>query len=114
MMHEQRIADHERLVLWRRSLGLSQRKMASKLRMRRDDYARQERSERECEVDIPAPYERITFRTLTVGERCFLLRWRANLTQAELAQQVGILRLHVWQTETNRLISPVLLKHWKL
>lgn len=113
-MKADRLADHERLVLWRRSLGLSQRKMASKLKLRRDDYARQERSERECEVDVPSPYDRANFKSLTMGERCFLQRWRANLTQAELAESAGVLRLHVWQTETDRLISPALVKYWKL
>jgi hypothetical protein len=104
-----RLRDHEKLVVLRHRLGLSQRQMAYEEDVPLRQLQRMESGERPLTPGLKAV--RVT--DLSPGERCFIMRLRAGKTQAHVARELRCCRRWVMLMETGRAPADDLLWYWE-
>lgn len=96
----------EKLTLWRRREGLSQRQAARKFGVGRNKYADLEKLEKqEC---IPTPH----VGDLYSYEMCFILRRRSTWTIADCAEQIGVSRYWYNLMELGKASPETLVQYW--
>lgn len=86
----------ERLLLERRRAGLTQEQAARRHRITRSRYVKIENEQIEFSLKTPTAIRP------TVGEKCVILRRRANKTQEEAAEMLGVCRFTINQMESDQ------------
>jgi len=99
----------ERLVVWRHRKGWSQEAAAQCCHVSTSTYRRYEHDHYQ---DRSTPY--VTLQTLTETEQCLVLRRRAGLTQAQVAEQIGRSRWFVNMVENGQLASGLVARYFGL
>ncbi len=99
----------ERLRVWRFRNGWSQEAAAQSYGVSPSTYRRYERDEYSA---ADTPYR--VLQTLTDVERCFILRRRAGLTQAQVAERIGRSRWFVNMVENGQVTSNLVARYFGL
>lgn len=98
----------ENLLITRRRENESQEEVAKRLGITRNQYGRLERDQEDC-VKVPL----LKIDNLSPHEKCFLLRRRAELTQEEVAEEIGVTRFWLNQMELGKVSNAELVKFWE-
>lgn len=99
----------EQMRLQRRRSKKSQVQYAAALGLTRDDYARMERGELKNVI----PVQKIGWKDLTGGERCWIYRTRAGVTTAAIAQDMETHRVAIHKMEHDLSDPTDLLCYWE-
>lgn len=98
----------EKLRLWRLRLGLSQRAAGRRFDCSAWTYGEMERGA------LPAPsYAWKGPFELTDHECCLIYRLRSNMTQKQVAEELGVSRIWVNRMETGKAGCDRLLEYWE-
>ena len=96
----------EKLKIWRRREGLSQKQAAEKLKVSKNSYYDLEKSN--TSMTVQSPY----IGSLYSHEMCYILRKRKSLTLKECAENIGISRYWCNQMELGKVSSGRLVQYW--
>ena len=110
--HRNQLFPHERLRLIRRRLGKTQEQFGQQFGLDRKKYMLAERGESFIKFDMP-PWVGVDF--LTNAEACYIARYRCNLDQSKVAQEVGMSRAWVATIERGKSTEKAenrLLRYW--
>lgn len=98
----------ERVVLYRRSLGLSQSQFGKRYKVDRNTIGRVENDKADLDIkNLPE------YKAITELQMCFIKRKRANMSQATCAAKLNVSRFWFNQMEMGRVKNELLLEYWK-
>lgn len=102
-----RLTYGEQRVLARRTIGITQERMARQLRMTVKKYRAEERR-----TDYRKAPEGFTWGGLCDHDRCFILRRRSTLTQVQVAKALLVSRVWVNLMERGKVPCGMLTEYW--
>ena len=105
------LSTSERLLVYRLRKGLSQRDMATKVKIPYRHYLSVEKGFLPENQKFPAYVTNVS--KLSNLEECILLRRRAGLSQLELGKKLGVSRQWVNEMENGKQEAERLLEYWR-
>lgn len=110
------LADHEKLFIWRRRQGLTQKEFAALIDIGISTYERLERGAGRVRPEhiyvAKAAAAGVFGWSLSCGEACTILRRQSELTQARVAKDLGVSRYWVHRMECDYATPDRLLTYW--
>ena len=106
MLEDLQLSKSEKLLIWRRRSGLTQAQAAQEHQVSHRRWGRWERGDEEPTVD-----KDIT--TLAVHEHLLIVRRRSNISQEEVARDLGCTRAWVQMMEAGLNGCEQLVRYWK-
>lgn len=108
-MYDKELSRRERLLIFRRRLGITQVQMAQNLKMSPVIYKQYERGQRE----VPGELTHFKLGKLTLIEELIVNRKRKGFTQQQLADRMGISRVWLNLMEKEKVEAGRLKKHFR-